>query len=575
MIPVKNLTIFPYLLADDVRGIDKLPRVIFGRTPFFQNYTSSLKNFGIEDLEEVDWAERVKMSRGDIYQHLERRVSQFFMMAAMCYDTGYSFGEGRVMHQGYSSKQPKDSDLKMASAHSATLPCLFAYSEESEVEVVYLYRAGFYDESNATVDMVVEVNRADLAIDDKYKNCSLLRENTVSFLNKAAKGGKNTPERMTRLFVAALIKQIEESIEREKNAKVRDVLRLYGKKAERLKEYVADPDHTDRWLNVEMSNTHPDWEEIRGKIHKLRARVIQADQQAQSVIKCKMDEVYSSVMKAAVKARREKEDKKEVKGELAPFFYQALFDMADNSKLDKMRIKLCKLLNISSFTVNQSVCELKIGAKYHKSLEIAAIKISQLSGEIHDDEEEFDEERGIYLADKVETLCQKIQPKTKVGRSTMSSLVHKRLYDFTETSEQEDVVASVIGEEKDEVEKIIARKVNNSKENTIEKVISAAEKEFKKIIKIAEREVEKLQEETKEYRKQLLIHLLGHYSKGSVQKFMKTYRKSYPDSVLNENLMVEFVEGERALTSTYIGRFAKIFGVDKSLFYPSHFAEEK
>ena len=122
-------------------------------------------------------------------------------------DTKHTFRPGYVKHQGFSAEQPEDDSVELRGAHSATIPCLYTDST-TRAKFVFLYRSGFYDESNATIDILKEVNDADSSIDG-HNSGNKLRKATINLLNKAAQGDDNTPEVVTKLLVKALIKQIE------------------------------------------------------------------------------------------------------------------------------------------------------------------------------------------------------------------------------------------------------------------------------------------------------------------------------------------------------------------------------
>lgn len=196
-----------------------------------------------------DWKFILNKSKDAIEQHFEKRVSQLFMQAVLCYHTDYSFREGHTIHQGLEAHHL--GDIKFNAAHHATVPCLYALSKSTKQEVVFLYRSGFYDESNATIDIIKQVNEADRAIDEKTKT-SLLRRTVVALLNKASEA-KLTPPEVIRKFIESSINEIDKAIQKE-TEEVIDVLKLYRKQAENLINYVDDPENIDRWLNLNMDD---------------------------------------------------------------------------------------------------------------------------------------------------------------------------------------------------------------------------------------------------------------------------------------------------------------------------------
>lgn len=196
-----------------------------------------------------DWKHILSKSYDAIEQHFEKRVSQLFMQAVLCFNTDYRFREGHTIHQGFNAHHL--GDIKFNAAHHATVPCLYAYSEATKQETVFLYRSGFYDESNATIDVVKEINDADRAIDEKTKT-SKLREKAIALLNKAAKG-ELTPPEVAEKFSEALLVEIDKAIAKE-NDRVVDVLNIYRRKAEELRFFLDSPENIDLWLNLQIDD---------------------------------------------------------------------------------------------------------------------------------------------------------------------------------------------------------------------------------------------------------------------------------------------------------------------------------
>lgn len=255
----RQAEIYPVLPA---RTADTFKREIFGGNksssvadvPFAKNRKSPLTSEMVLELKE--WKICLNRSRSSIKLHLEKRVSQIFMQAVVCYGGGFIFREGHTIHQGLSAHHiplgGKKEVLKFEAAHSATIPCLYAYSEETKEETVFLYRSGFYDESNATDDLLKAVNEADSAIDWMDKQNSL-RKKTVKLLNKASKG-ELSPEEVSKQFAVQLIETIDQAHQKAKKSEVQDILQLYRGKAELLRAYVKLPEHIDRWLDLDLED---------------------------------------------------------------------------------------------------------------------------------------------------------------------------------------------------------------------------------------------------------------------------------------------------------------------------------
>ena len=218
--------------------------LIKGREPLKGNVTSS-EAVPIPDL---DPRQAIEQSEPLIHLHLEKRISLQFLQFVLCYRTNYQFREGRTLHQGFNAGAVNG--IKCQAAHSATLPCIYAKSGDKEM--VFLYRSGYYDESNSTIDMVKAVNDADRAIDEKCST-SLLREKTVALLNRVA-GEELTPKDALFLYLIDLKEEIDVALKRETSKDVLSVLERYGEKARSVEDHLNDPNHVDRLLNLLMDD---------------------------------------------------------------------------------------------------------------------------------------------------------------------------------------------------------------------------------------------------------------------------------------------------------------------------------
>jgi hypothetical protein len=199
---------------------------------------------------------RVEASRDAIERHVERRMQLLFMQMVLCQGTGSTFREGKTLHQGFFAStirlpgQP--TDMKFNAAHTATLPCLYVRSAGVAEETVFLYRSGYYDESNQTEDLILSVNQADTAIDGKPVE-QKLRTKTVRLLNQAA-AGTLTPQEATRQFAVELIAEINRVRLMHPHDEVGQVLDIYHQKALELQAHVAGDATFDQWLNLQMDD---------------------------------------------------------------------------------------------------------------------------------------------------------------------------------------------------------------------------------------------------------------------------------------------------------------------------------
>lgn len=277
---INQVSVHPNLYPDAFKNDKDVDRDIFNG-----NTTSSVTDPKLNDKIvhlQGDWASQLDASRLLIEQHVEKRVSQVFMQAVACHQSDYTFREGHTFHQGFQAHKP------FQAAHSATVPCLYATSKDSARAIVYLYRSGLYDESNATIDVLQAVNDADRAIDEKYTT-SLLRKKTVTLLNKTARG-EITPEQVSKEFVQALLDEIESALHNRKvTAKVKDVLKLYRERAEFLWFYVQHPKNFDMWLNLNMGD--PMLGSLTTTIEKLKQNIPTSRGEILSLIKKKIAEI--------------------------------------------------------------------------------------------------------------------------------------------------------------------------------------------------------------------------------------------------------------------------------------------
>jgi hypothetical protein len=254
-----KVPVYPYLESKDAARVTE--RKILGDQGLVgSNATSSLADealsayrkshlTAVEKRELKDWKFVLNKSKDGIHLHFDKRVYQLFMQAVLCYNTDYEFREGHTVHQGFGAHHLEE--LKFNAAHRATIPCLYARCRSTNKEIVFLYRSGFYDESNETGDLIKEVNDADRAIDEKTKT-SLLRKKTVTLLNRDSKGELSPPQ-VAKLFIAELLEEIDKASLKETDH-VKDVLKIYRSRAEDLITYVDHPENIDRWLNLRIDD---------------------------------------------------------------------------------------------------------------------------------------------------------------------------------------------------------------------------------------------------------------------------------------------------------------------------------
>lgn len=665
---------------------DNLPK---SRVKLEGNFTSSLVdpvfgNFRVPALSSPqqtqlnDWSFRLHSSAPLIEQHVEKRFSQLFVQAVLCYQTNYTFREGRTIHQGLGAHTLHGHTFQ--AAHSATVPCIYALNPQTNQETVFLYRSGFYDESNATLDVLKCVNDADRAIDEKRKD-SQLRAKTIGLLNKAAKG-LLTPEQVAKQFSIALLSEIDKSIRVERNAEVRDVLWLYRKVAEHFESIINNPEQIDRWLNVDMNDpinedlsklcsqiksnlgalradiltlikkkidalpsvirneNHERYNETRtpnhfydlyhhtvlklftgphlaileeatgiqflklhqktlsfsriGKtnalimqnaekinkvvrevftlasylqgipvdpkfiesvssekqvslrpgVYSLRYQMIQIDQAVQSAVKSKIEEVLNAIKNATT-----------AKTNLETFFYHSLFALA---KSGTERKAYAKLLNMSPSAIEQQVRELRVNTQAHAKLESHASLINNLAVNI----------RKIGLGSKrqIDSLLKQMQSQKE--NKNLDILFYKRLFDQLTDPKDKQVLEQLTRSEQ-QIDQAIQKA---SKINSADMHIQINQQLIAQIRQVATPLFFELQSRTSTFRRLMMQELRKSHGM-SQNHFKSIYKKNYPGYPMSDGTLSNLENGLKPITSTIVQQLSEIFGVNKSLFYPSHFAE--
>ena len=218
-----------------------------------QRESLSPKKIVLQSPEEVasltDGVARIELSREAIGDHLDERISSFFMQLIDCYDTDLYFTVGTTEDQTVSTPTisltggggihiPHKADKKIdfASAHHGTLPCVYAYPKTAwdiwklkgnplaagkPEPVVYMKNTDSYFLNNACSGLEKAINEADIAIDGnstekliefkktiKKPEDEKLREFSIKLLNRVAR--KNvSPVRALGLFISKLQARIE------------------------------------------------------------------------------------------------------------------------------------------------------------------------------------------------------------------------------------------------------------------------------------------------------------------------------------------------------------------------------
>ncbi len=195
----------------------------------------------------TDPAERIKLSRTALRNHLHERISAFFMQLIDCYDTPYYYTIGKVEDQMKSTSPlhieidedieievEAEREVKHASAHHGTLPCVYVYprgeweawklhklAQNRPSPKVHVKNSDTYRLNNACSGLEEVINRADIDIDGnateettelrktpQREEDKKLREKAIALLNLAARKEIDPIEGLRR-FLTDLGKRIK------------------------------------------------------------------------------------------------------------------------------------------------------------------------------------------------------------------------------------------------------------------------------------------------------------------------------------------------------------------------------
>ncbi|NGX28192.1 MAG: hypothetical protein K940chlam1_00367 [Candidatus Anoxychlamydiales bacterium] len=272
------------------------------------------KNWQFSD---EDWARisdenrTIEVSKDLIDTHVDRRVASFFEQLIVCYKVPYHFEIGKTMHQGESTstltKKTGNSTQKVLfdSAHSSTLPCLYAYDrdsfnnwkngqlEEKPDGFVYLQDSDTYRLHNSTMGLIKVINQADIAIDGTQNDTEKLRVFAINKINAVAKGIL-TPMKGVEEFVDKAILITENQLANSScKEKTKKILRIYLDSFKAIKSQIKKPNFFDYLLNVKSPKHN---QSIRHTIYTKRFKIIRECHEAQSVIFQKIKKVSSEII---------------------------------------------------------------------------------------------------------------------------------------------------------------------------------------------------------------------------------------------------------------------------------------
>lgn len=249
--------------------------------------------------------ELIRDKREVIEQHLDRRIQLFFQQAILCYNTPFIYeSEGAEDQIGIGSTV-KMLNHKTQAAHSSTFPCLYAYPKDEHGNLdrnkrfVFLKYSHSYNQQNATVELLLEVNQADTELDGKIGQ-QKLRNAAIKIINDAALGKINptkATKRFLKVFEERLIKMITEL---NKNDLRRDVLEIYLSHLREVRNEIKEgPAIFDQIMGVILPSSET---VLRDVVYKKRYELIQQAEFIESQIAKRIFQAQRDMLGSRVKS---------------------------------------------------------------------------------------------------------------------------------------------------------------------------------------------------------------------------------------------------------------------------------
>ncbi|NGX61001.1 MAG: hypothetical protein K940chlam9_00479 [Chlamydiae bacterium] len=247
-------------------------------------------------------------------QHIERRIAFFFQQLIVCYKTGLHFEIGGTGDQqgGATSlyilnqQGQKQKVLDRQAAHSSTIPSLIAYDKAQwdyhrqhntpkPQGFLFLNHSETFRNSNATMEMMTEINQTDSAIDGKEAS-NLLRTKALAILNRASKG-EIDPEEGLFLFMQEAQgviagKRMQRTIKNETKTILSHFHRVIQETKTNLE---TNPATFDRLIGVAASNLRGN-QTLFKKACEIRYEAIQKSQMGQSKLIERINTVSTQVL---------------------------------------------------------------------------------------------------------------------------------------------------------------------------------------------------------------------------------------------------------------------------------------
>lgn len=257
----------------------------------------------------------IEKSKEKIEDHIDKRIALFFQQLIVTHNVPFHFEIGDTQHQAPPTptlkKKDKGEEIKVPfnSAHSATIPCLYAYHKNEwdkwqrdpannakPVPFVYLKGSDTYNNHNATMGLIKLVNTADIALDGTSQTEDKLRTKSLDIIARSAKG-EITPQKGLRKFLNKAKQVLDDQIA---SAKVKEehktILRIYLNRVKNAIEQSSEASFFDELLSIKIDNESEETSRLRKLVYRRRFSIIRESQETQSVIAKKIHEVSASII---------------------------------------------------------------------------------------------------------------------------------------------------------------------------------------------------------------------------------------------------------------------------------------
>lgn len=266
------------------------------------------KNPSSEELQILRSPTRlITESKEKIEDHIDKRIALFFQQLIVTYRVPFHFEIGKTQHQAPST--PTLSKVPFNSAHSATIPCLYAYhlddwkkweadpqNTPKPAPFVYLKGSDTYNHHNATIGLIKLVNTADIILDGTSQSADKLRIKSIGIIERSARGEIDPREGLKKFLTQAKKILIRQIISPDEKEEYRQILNIYLSRVENAIEQSKDESFFDQLINVKIDHESREASALRTLIYRSRFHIIRESQEMQSVIAKKIHDVAASII---------------------------------------------------------------------------------------------------------------------------------------------------------------------------------------------------------------------------------------------------------------------------------------